>query len=153
LPLPNNTFNINSTFAPASNAVLFDQQGNIANVSTVITNNRFNLDGGSTTGVLSTDVNKGHISANRFSGNGLSGVRILADRIVANGWTVTSNTGFAVFASSSADVVFGVNSDNCILGAGQGATFTDLGIKNTILNEGDKLTKNKAAEPELSSVS
>ena len=127
----NNTFNISSTFAPASNAVLYEQQGKIANISTVITNNRFNLDGDSTTGIVSADVNKGHIAANRFSGNGVAGVMILADRIQANGWTVTSNTGFASFISSSADVIFGVDTRNCILGEGQGATFTDLGTGNS----------------------
>ena len=127
----NNTFNIRSTFVPASNAVLFDQQGNIANISTVITNNRFNLDGASTTGVISSDVNKGHIAANRFSGNGQAGVMVLADRTDVNGWTVTSNTGFASFLSSSADVVFGTGTRNCILGTGQGATFTDMGTGNS----------------------
>lgn len=132
----NNEFNINSTFASASNAVLFDQQGKIANISTVITNNRFSLNGDSTTGIVSTDVNKGHIAANRFSGNALAGVMILADRIEANGWTVTSNTGFASLVTSSTDVLFGVDTQKCILGAGQGATFTDMGVGNSTPSSG-----------------
>lgn len=148
----NNTFNISATFATPSNAVLYDQQGNIANISTVISNNRFNLDGASAAAIVSTDVNKGHISANRFSGNALAGVMILADRTQVSGWTVTANTGFAALLSTSADVVFGTNTSNNILGAGQGATFTDLGVGNSILNLEDEITLKNIFEPELMAV-
>jgi len=136
----NNTFNVASTAGGPSIAVTALQDGRVANVSSVVTNNKFNLGGDETWAVFFGDVSNTHVSANRFTGNG-SGAVFVSGLSPVSGWTITANLGLAsftsTFAASGADVLLGANTSNCIVGPGQGVVVSDQGSNNSNLSSAD----------------
>ena len=129
----NNEFTVASSFTPASYAIHASQPGKIAAISCAITNNRFNLDGSRVTGILFEDISTAHVSANRFSGDGIGAVFVTGS-LPVSGWTITSNTGMDSFtASSGADIHLATSTSACIIGQGQGAIISDSGTGNTVL--------------------
>lgn len=137
----NNEFNISATTLDNfSYGVLqvfdfYDAPGNISNISTVITNNTFNLngvDGGDIYGVRFKDSSNVHVSANRFTGHGARAIYVSGSTPMT-GWTITANTGFATFTHSFLDDIrLGSNTSMFIVGPGQGLTVRDDG-NNTVL--------------------
>ena len=134
----NNEFNISSTFARTNYAVYVKSSidsgaVDVPNISTIISNNRFNLSGTRVYGVLGKDVSNGHVSANRFSGSGRRAIYLNGGKPLS-GWTITANNGFADFVSDyGEDIRFYTNTNQCIVGPGQEASVDDLGTDNIIL--------------------
>lgn len=129
----NNQFNVKSVPEAYAMAILLQQTGRIANISSVVTNNEFKLSGNRTFGVWGYDTSNMHVSANRFTGEGYAAIGFSGVSPVA-GCTVTANTGLATFnTGSGADVRLDSNTSECIVGPGQGATFQDDGTDNTVL--------------------
>ena len=130
----NNKFTISSSSGLISHAIDGTQPGRVANVSAVITNNTFNLGGSKARGVSLSDISNVHVSANRFTGDGETAVRVFGTEPVS-GWTVTANKGMGSFSSTGSDVFLGPTSSECIVGAGQAAVVNDSGTDNTILTQ------------------
>ena len=130
-----NTFNVSDSFDSngGSKAINMYFFGAISTVSTVITNNKFNLEDG-TWGIDIGDISNAHISANQFNGSGLGAVIVRASHDPVSGVTVTANQGLSGFSSTNGyDIVFVRNTSECIVGAGQGASYFNKGTNNTIL--------------------
>ena len=135
----NNEFNIASTFTKYwSYAVLvafdiFGSEDIISNISSVISNNRFNLDGDNVYGVRIKDISNAHVSANRFIGKGRRAIYV-SGKTAMTGWTITANTGFAKFTPfKPQDIRLGYTTSLFIVGSGQGASVRDDGQNNQVL--------------------
>ena len=130
----NNEFNIDSFQVSLSRrAIVAAESGGIANVSTVITGNLFNLDGTWTHGIWMNSISNGHVSANRFSGSNAKPIDIGGNTPVT-GWTITANNGLENFSQGfSTGISLGTSTSLCIVGAGQGVSVADKGTNNTIL--------------------
>ncbi len=133
----NNEFNVSSSFSEKwSNAIYVSFNNGvkvISNVSSVITNNKFNLSDDSTYAVSFTDTSNTHVASNWFNGSGARAIFIGGNAPVS-GWTISANMGLADFTSArEGDIRFNSNTSNCIVGPGQGATVEDFGTNNTIL--------------------
>lgn len=151
--IDNNEFNISSSFGNNSYTVSVGQFEPIAKMSSIITNNRFNLSGIDTWGVFLINVDNGHVSTNRFDGFGRGAVFLDGDTPVT-GWTITANTGLANFSSDSdADITLGATTSNCIIGPGQGASWINFGSGNSILSAGNVSPTANGATTELSASS
>ena len=131
----NNEFNMQSAFGGSGTVIWMGNDTGDTNISSVITNNRFNLAGNSITGIFAKSVSNAHVSANRFSGDGRSAIFTNGDSELATGWTITANTGLKDFDSwpSDVDIFLGSETSQCIVGPGQGAGFGDAGTDNTVL--------------------
>lgn len=134
--IDNNDLNVSSSSGEMSMAIGAMQTGRIANVSSIVTNNRFNLSGLDTWGVFFVEVSNVHVSANNFSGYGDGAVYVSGNRgTPASGWTITANTGLSTFSSDFGwDIVLGPTTTQCIVGPGQGASVVDTGLGNEILS-------------------
>jgi hypothetical protein len=146
----NNSFVLQSTFTSneTSIAISTQQPGRIANISGVITNNTFDLDGAGTLGIFSLDTSNTHVSANRFAGSGQAAVRVDGDTPVS-GITITANRGLESFDSVSGfDIVLQSNTTGCIVGPGQNATVIDNGTGNDLLGIGYPSPASYQAKPE-----
>ena len=133
--IDNNTFNVADSFGSngGSKAINMYFFGAISAVSAVITNNKFNLSGGSW-GIDIGDISNAHISANRFSGSGQGAVIVRATGKPVSGVTITANEGLSGFSSSNGyDLVLAKNTSECIIGGGQGASYFNKGTNNTVL--------------------
>ena len=129
----NNEFTVTSTPQASAIAVYALQTGRVSNISSVITNNQLNLSGSRALGIWSNDVSNGHVSANRFNGDGYTAIGI-SGMTPVTGWTVTANTGLAAFSSGlGADIWLATATSQCIVGPDQGAAVLDNGTDNTIL--------------------
>ena len=132
----NNDFDISSSFAEHWSYGVSAQFGGdrvISDVSSVVTNNRFNLSGDTTYGLVFADISNVHVSANRFNGSGARAIYVAGDTPVS-GWTITANTGLAGFSSANGDAIrLYTNTSSCIVGPGQGASVRDDGVNNTVL--------------------
>jgi len=129
----NNEFTLLSSAGVTNYAVDVTQSGRVANVSAVITNNKFYLSGGNARGISMSDVSNTHVSANRFTGDGEMAVYVSGTTPVSS-WTITANKGLADFVSSEgADIKLDADTSECIIGSGQGADVNDLGTDNTVL--------------------
>jgi hypothetical protein len=96
---------------------------------------QFDLSGTRSFGVWHTDISNGHISANRFNGEGWMAIGISGISPVT-GWSVTANTGLANFSSwGGADIWLATATSQCIIGPGQGAAIADNGTDNAILTK------------------
>lgn len=135
----NNEFNLSSSFLKYwSYGVLlafdvFGSENIITTVSSVFTNNRFNLDGANVYGLRVKDTSNAHVSANRFNGNGRRAIYV-SGKIPITGWTITENTGFEIFTSfKPEDIRLSYNTSLFIVGPGQGASVRDDGQNNEVL--------------------
>jgi len=108
----------------------------IANISSVVSNNRFNLSGDSVFGIVYENVSNTHVSANRFTGDGGRAVYVTGT-VPVSGWTITANRGLGSFDSHWSDIYLDENTSECIVGAGQGVDVDDLGSDNTVLPQFD----------------
>jgi hypothetical protein len=130
----NNRFDVSSSGGVEAYAVSFINIGRNAGMSTVVSENRFNLMGDASWGVVAVDVSDGLVAANEFSGMGAGGILIGSDSFPVSGWSVTANSGFNTFDSDSgADVWFGASTSNCVFGPGQNADVVDQGTNNAVL--------------------
>jgi hypothetical protein len=130
----NNDFILQSTSGTSTIAVTTQQPGKIANISSAIVRNRFDLSDAATTGVFILDTSNVHVSANRFNGSGGSAVWVSGDTPVS-GVTISSNTGLGGFnATSGFDFVLRDNTSKCYVGPGQGGTVSNTGVNNTVLS-------------------
>ena len=132
--IDNNKFNVSSSFGNISYAVSVGQTERVTRISSIVSNNSFNLSGINTWGVFFVDVSNAHVSTNRFNGFGRGAV-FVSGIFPVSGFTITANTGLAGFSSDfGADIVLGPTTSQCIVGPGQGATVANLGLGNRILN-------------------
>jgi hypothetical protein len=130
----NNEFTLSSSSGVMSYAVEGKQPGRVANVSAVISNNKFNLGGSQTRGVSLSDISNVHVSANRFTGDGETAIYASGTGSVS-GWTVTANKNLGNFNSISSDIFLDQQTSECIVGASQGAIVNDSGTDNTVLTQ------------------
>ena len=129
----NNDFNISAPSGFNCSGVFAGSRGDHT-ISSVITNNRFLLNGDHTWGIKALGVSNTHVSTNRFTGNAAGAINVYGDDPVT-GWTITANNGLKDFISSSAsDILLDVNTSRCIVGPGQGATVNNLGANNALLS-------------------
>jgi len=135
----NNEFNVSTSNGGTSVSIVGVQDPVRTNVSSVITNNTFNLVGTKPWGVFFGDISNTHVSANRFNGSGFGAVFVSGSTPVS-GWTITANTGLASFESAIGDdISLGETTSRCIVGPGQGATVGDQGTNNSKLTAGKAL--------------
>ena len=131
----NNEFNMQSIFDESATVIwMINDTGRTA-ISTVITNNRFDLSGNQVIGIFSKSVSNAHVSANRFTGDGRQAIFSNGDTELATGWTITANLGLKEFTSWPAeiDIFLGSETAQCIVGPGQQAGVVDAGTDNTVL--------------------
>lgn len=129
--IDNNDFNIASSDNPGIAVEVYETYS--VNVSSVISNNHFNLSGDMGSGLVFSGVSNATVSTNRFSGSGQRAIYAGALG-AASGWTITSNTGLAGFHSNGgADIVLDTNTSDCFVGADQGAVVNNMGSGNTVL--------------------
>lgn len=131
----NNDFNVTSSPYLHAYSVFAIQDYPVANISSVVSNNRFNLKYGAF-GVWYSDISNTHVSANRFTGDGFEAVFVTGTDPVS-GWTITANQGIGSFNSIRSDIFLDENTSECIVGAGQGAVVDDDGSDNTVLPQFD----------------
>jgi len=130
----NNTFNISSSFPnQPSTAVFVSPSKPYPKVSTVVSNNKFQLSGTRTLAIQIENASNGHVSTNIFTGSGADAI-VVTGTIPVSGLTITANQGFGGFNSSNGfDIVLGNNTSSSIVGAGQGASVLNKGTNNTVL--------------------
>ena len=132
----NNKFHLDS-FSHTLSRTAIDSPGTgvIANISLLVTNNLFELNGPWTRGIWIRGISNGHVSANRFTGSGSEPLTLGGSAPITD-WTITANTGFASYeAANPGDIKLQSNTSGCIVGAGQGAIVSDFGTDNTVLTQ------------------
>jgi hypothetical protein len=144
--IDNNDFNVSSSSGVRSVVIAGIQDGRVANISSVITNNRFFLSGVDTFGVVFGDISNTHVASNLFSGNGAAAVFVGGDTPVT-GWTITANNMAGFSSDTVADIHLDANTSQCIIGPAQGAFVNDMGSNNShLLSTKSKPTSNKSSE-------
>lgn len=133
--IDNNDFNVSSSDYLPAYAVFVEQDYRVTNISSVVSNNRFNLSKFAS-GLWYWDVSNTHVSANRFTGAGDRAVHVFGTDPVS-GWTITANMGLGSFDANRSDIYLGNKTSECIVGAGQGAVVDDKGSDNTVLPQID----------------
>ena len=133
--IDNNDFNIASSDYLPAYAVFVEQDYPVSNISSVVSNNRFNLSKFSS-GLWYWDVSNTHVSANKFAGDGDRAVHVFGTDPVS-GWTITANKGLGSFDANRSDIYLDENTFECIVGAGQDAVVNDEGSDNTVLPQFD----------------
>ena len=129
----NNVFNIDANGRSAYAILVEEPFGFTVNVSSVVSNNSFNLSGDTGSGIVFAGVSNATVSANRFNGSGVLAVNAGGTATVT-GWTITANKGLATFDSSSgADIILNASTSEFFIGANQGALINDMGSDNTVL--------------------
>jgi len=139
LVVHNNEFNTSSSFTDNwSYAVLFEfdgpsQSGVVSKISSVVTNNTFNLSGEDVYAIRIKDTSNVHVSANRFTGNGRRAI-YASGETPTSGWTITANLGFATFVSKNEEHIrLGINTSKYITGPAQNTSVQDDSGNNTTL--------------------
>ena len=129
-----NTFEVEASGSNTGAAVVFSQTAKIASLSTIASENTFNLDGSAAYGVISSGVSGSIVNGNRFAGSARAGIFANpADSPESSDWAILANTGFRNLASQGPDIILGPELSNSVVGAEQTDEVQDLGEGNSVL--------------------
>ena len=132
-----NTFDIDAPGPGNGSAIVLSQTAKIARLSTIASENIFNLAGIAAFGVVGGGVSGSIVNGNQFAGSASAGILANpADSSGSSNWAILANLGFNKLDAGSADIVLGPELSNSIVGAKQTFDVQDFGIENTVLPVG-----------------
>ena len=138
-----NTFGVIAPGPATGSAIVFSQTAKTANLSTVASQNTFNLDGDAAYGLVSGGVSGSVVNGNRFSGSADIGISVNPTEweeinlvsTPVTGFSIQANFGLQALESKGPDILLGPTVSNSIIGRAQTNKILDLGSGNSVLSE------------------
>ena len=132
-----NTFDIAAPGPANGSAIMFNQTEKIAKLSTIASENTFNLAGNAAFGIVGGGVSGSIVNGNLFRGSASTGIAANpASSAQSSNWAILANLGFKNLETQGPDILLGPDLVNSVVGANQTDQVQDLGTGNTVLPVG-----------------
>ena len=129
-----NTFTIDAQTNTMGAGIVFFQTEKVAKLSTIASENIFNLTGDSALGVFSGGVSGAVVNGNRFTGSAATGIFANTEGSrPSSDWTIMANVGFRNLSSTGPDIILGTDLSKSVVGPDQTPKVEDRGEENSVL--------------------